>query len=148
LTGPIKIGPGFNVQIRNLIKNKLHDTYLKGKHMNIIFGESIKDIPDSFTVLELDTFNIVAEHRNVTAYCVIEKIPLGDFDKLDAYKKVHADLIENYRRREWTYCEHAIEGLMGKWNGELDTFYANLLLRVLECKTNGVSDDWNGIVNK
>jgi hypothetical protein len=112
--------------------------------MNIIFGDSIKDIPDSFTVLELDTFKFVTEGRTATAYCVIEKIPLADFDKLEAYKKVHADLVENYRRRKWTYCEHAIEGLLGKWNGELDTFYTDLLLRVQEHQLHEPSPDWDG----
>jgi hypothetical protein len=113
--------------------------------MNIIFGDSIKQIPNSFTVLELDTFRLVSEDRIATAYCVIEKIPLADFDKLEAYKKVHSDLLENYRRREWTYCEHAIEGLMGKWNGELDSFYSDLLLRVMEYKQTPPGEDWDGI---
>jgi hypothetical protein len=112
--------------------------------MNIIFGESIKDIPDRFTVLELDTFNFVNEGRQSTAYCVVEKIPLADFDKLEAYQKVHADLIANYRQREWTYCEHAIEGLMGKWNGELDSFYTDLLLRVQSYRQNPPANDWDG----
>jgi hypothetical protein len=76
---------------------------------------------------------------------VIEKIPLADFDKLEAYKKVHADLVENYRRREWTYCEHAIEGLMGKWNGELDSFYSDLLLRVKSHQQTPPAADWTGI---
>jgi adenylate cyclase len=113
--------------------------------MNIIFGDSIKQIPDSFTVLELDTFRMVSDGRTDTAYCVIEKIALADFDKLEAYKKVHADLLENYRRREWTYCEHAIEGLMGKWNGELDSFYSDLLLRVQAHRQTPPGDDWDGV---
>jgi hypothetical protein len=112
--------------------------------MNIIFGDSIKEIPDSFTVLELDTFNLVSEGRRATAYCVIEKIPLLDFDKLDAYQKVHADLLVNYRQKEWTYCEHAIEGLMGKWNGELDSFYIDLLLRIQSYRQNPPEDSWDG----
>jgi hypothetical protein len=112
--------------------------------MNIIFGDSIKEIPDSFTVLELDTFHMVSEGRTATAYCVIEKIPVTDFDKLEAYKKVHNDLLENYRGREWTYCEHAIEGLMGKWNGELDSFYSDLLLRVQSHRQNPPGADWTG----
>ena len=116
--------------------------------MNIIFGDSINQIPNSFTVLELDTFRMVSEGRTVTAYCVIEKIPLTDFDKLAAYKKVHADLLENYRRREWTYCEHAIEGLMGKWNSELDSFYSDLLLRVQTHRQNPPDKDWNGVLVK
>jgi hypothetical protein len=112
--------------------------------MNIIFGDAIKEIPDSFTVLELDTFNLVSEGRIATAYCVVEKIPLVDFDKLDAYKKIHADLLENYRRREWVYCEHAIEGLIGKWNGELDSFYTDLLLRVQAHRLQEPPADWTG----
>ena len=58
--------------------------------MNIIFNDSLNDIPNSFTVLELDTFNLVNEGRTSTAYCIVEKIPLAEFDKIDAYKKVHS----------------------------------------------------------
>jgi hypothetical protein len=112
--------------------------------MNIIFDELLETVPDNYTVLELDTFNVVAENKRITAYCVVEKIPLAEFDKLEAYKKVHSDLIENYRHRNWEYCEHAIEGLMGKWNGELDTFYSDLLLRVMEYKQTPPSDKWDG----
>jgi len=112
--------------------------------MNIIFGDSIKDSPDSFTVLELDTFKFVSEGRTATAYCVIEKIPLTDFDKLEAYKKVHADLLENYRLQNWTYCEHAIEGLIGKWNGEIDTFYTDLLMRVQAYRQTPPDPSWDG----
>jgi hypothetical protein len=113
--------------------------------MNIIFGDSLNEIPDRFTVLELDTFNMISEGRTATAYCVIEQIPLTDFDKLDAYRKIHADLMENYRSREWIYCEHAIEGLMGKWNGELDSFYTDLLARVQSYKVAPPDDTWTGV---
>jgi adenylate cyclase len=115
--------------------------------MNIIFGDSINTIPDSYTVLELDTFKTVDGNTSI-AYCIVEKIPLADFDKLEAYKKVHADLLVNYRRREWTYCEHAIEGLMGKWNGELDTFYCDLLKRVLDYKQTPPPENWDGALVK
>jgi hypothetical protein len=115
--------------------------------MNIIFGNAIGHVPDSYTVLELDTFRLPDGTTSI-AYCVVEKIPLTEFDKLDAYRKVHADLLTNYRAREWTYCEHAIEGLMGKWNGELDSFYSNLLLRVLNFKQNTPADSWDGFLVK
>jgi hypothetical protein len=115
--------------------------------MNIIFGDSVKQIPDSFTVLELDTFR-TANGVTSVAYCVVEKIPLAEFDKLEAYRKVHADLLVNYRGRKWTYCEHAIEGLMGKWNGELDSFYSNLLLRVMEYRQSPPADEWDGFLSK
>lgn len=112
--------------------------------MHIIFGSAAQEIPNSFTVLELDTFRMVKENRTDTAYCVVEKIPLTEFAMLDAYKKIHADLVQYYRQRQWEYCENAIEGLMGRWNGELDTFYSDLLTRVIKFKENEPPADWDG----
>jgi hypothetical protein len=112
--------------------------------MHIIFGSTIEEIPNSFTVLELDTFRMVKENRTDTAYCVVEKIPLTEFATLDAYKKIHADLVRYYKQRQWEYCENAIEGLMGRWNGELDTFYTDLLRRVIGYKENEPPADWDG----
>lgn len=115
--------------------------------MNIIFGDAVKEIPDSFTVLELDTFRMPNQEVH-TAYCVVETIPLAEFATLEAYKKIHADLVKFYRERHWDYCEHAIEGLMGRWNGELDTFYTNVLARVMKHKQNPPPDDWDGVTIK
>jgi len=112
--------------------------------MHIIFGSTAQEIPNSFTVLELDTFRMVKENRTDTAYCVVEKIPLTEFAMLDAYKKIHADLVQYYRQRQWEYCENAIEGLMGRWNGELDTFYSDLLRRVIGYRENEPPADWDG----
>jgi hypothetical protein len=110
--------------------------------MNIIFGDAVKEIPDSFTVLELDTFRTLENHNTTTVYCVVEKIPATELAALDAYKKIHADVIKYYKQREFHYCETAINALMGRWNKELDTFYTDLLERVRQYKENGVSDDW------
>lgn len=110
--------------------------------MHIIFGDSLAGIEDKFTVLELDTF--VVEGKTQTAWCVVENIPLGDFPVLDAYRKVHSDLLQAYRDRNWEYCESAIKGLRGKWNGELDTFYDNLQDRVIDYRQNPPPPDWTG----
>ena len=110
--------------------------------MNIIFGDAVKEIPDSFTILELDTFRTPDNPKTTTVYCVVEKIPIQEFATLDAYKQIHADVIKYYKQREWQYCETALNALMGKWSGELDTFYTDLLDRVRQYKANGVADDW------
>jgi len=115
--------------------------------MNIIFGDAIKEIPDSFTILELDTFR-APDNQLQTAYCVVETIPLSEFATLEDYKKIHADLVKYYHEQQWNYCEHAIEGLMGHWNGELDTFYTSLLSRVMHLKENPPAADWDGIIVK
>jgi len=116
--------------------------------MHIIFGDSLKELPDSFTVLELDTFVVPGDDRPKTAYCVVEKIPLNEFDTLAAYLKIHQDLMQFYKQRHWTYCEHAIEGLMGRWNGELDTFYSSMLQRVQQFKEHEPEPDWTGTIVK
>ena len=116
--------------------------------MNIIFGEAMDALPGNYTVLELDTFVLPPDNKIATAYCVVEKIPLTDFPVLESYKKVHADLIQAYRDQNWEYCEHAIKGLIGRWNGELDTFYENLTQRVQEYKTAPPDEYWTGYIVK
>lgn len=115
--------------------------------MHIIFGDAINEIPNSFTVLELDTFKIT-DHQTSTAYCVVEKIPLAEFAMIEAHKELHANVIRYYREQQWNYCEQAIGALMGKWNGELDTFYNDLLTRVERLKSETPSSDWDWTINK
>ena len=116
--------------------------------MNIIFGDSTKQIPDCYTVLELDSFRNTGSDQTFTAYCLVEKMAINEFANLEAYKKIHADLIDAYRNQHWNYCEQAIEGLTGKWNGELDSFYIDLLNRVRQHKENGVPSDWTATIVK
>lgn len=111
--------------------------------MNIISGHQRHLVPDSYTVLELDTFRTQSGMRE-TVYCVIENIPLQDFPVLDAYVKVHHDLMQAYRDRDWQYCQSAISGLMGRWNGELDSFYQDLADRVANLCEQIVDEDWDG----
>jgi hypothetical protein len=113
--------------------------------MNIIFGDSIRSIPDQYTVLELDTFCTANSDHTATAYCLVERPSLDEFATMEQYKKIHADLMHAYRNRHWNYCEQAIAGLMGRWGGELDTFYADLRDRVSQYKENGVAADWTAV---
>ena len=116
--------------------------------MNIIFGEALDVIPNNYTVLELDTFLLPPDSKKVTSYCVVEQVPLQELPVLDAYKKVHADLLQAYRDQNWDYCEDAVRGLTGRWNGEVDTFYDNLIERVRKFKDNPPDDNWTGYIVK
>lgn len=115
--------------------------------MNIIFGIARDQLPDHYTVVELDTFRTVTGARH-TAYCVLENIPMHELPHMQHWLKIHHDLLLNYRAREWNYCERAIEALMGRWNHELDSFYSDLLSRVQDLKIHAPDQSWDGSILK
>ena len=116
--------------------------------MYIIFGDSLNQLTDNFTVLELDTVKYETNQPPVTAYCVIEKVPLQEFPILDANKKLHQDLMQHYRQQHWDYCEQVIAKLLGQWAGELDSFYMNLAERIKHCRTVTLPAGWDGVIDK
>ena len=101
--------------------------------MQIIFSNDIESIQDKYTVLELDTFRYTSGEL-CTSWCVVESVPLTEFSMMQHYIDLHKNLIIEYRKRNWDYCEQAIVQLTGKWNRELDSFYEILLHRVQKLK--------------
>ena len=116
--------------------------------MKIIFNQDVSRLGDKFILLELDSFIDQEKNQLVPAYCLIEQIPMDEYATLEAYKETHHNLLCYYRQRHWTYCEHAIEKLMGKWNGELDSFYSNLLERIQQHQASPPDDQWTGYIEK
>lgn len=117
--------------------------------MNIIFGiESVKPFEERYTVLELDTFVLHPTNEVLTAYCLVETIPIEEMSKIENLKQQHLNLMVEYRKRNWNYCEDTIEHLTGKWGGELDTFYSELLQRIQNLKKEELPQDWTGHVDK
>jgi len=116
--------------------------------LNIIFGNNdVEQLRDKYIVLELDTVTIKSS-KPITAYCVIENIPIDEMPRIDNFKKIHAELMENYRNRNWDFCIQAIEQLMGSWGKQIDSFYTVLLTRVSEYKKNEPDENWTGVIPK
>ena len=116
--------------------------------MQIIFGDHVNSVGDKYTVLELDTFKSPTTGNTMTAWCVVECIPLTELQMTEHYIKIHQDLMLAYKNQHWNYCKQAIEGLMGKWNAELDSFYTNLLQRVVKHEQEVLGKDWTGMIEK
>jgi adenylate cyclase len=114
--------------------------------MNIIFGESAAVVPDHYIKLELDTVQV--QGKAITAYCLVEHVPLSEFPSVENNKQVHSMLMENYRKRNWDYCTTVLESLVGLWNGELDSFYAELQKRIEKFKITPPPADWNGVYDQ
>ena len=116
--------------------------------MNIIFGKDEADkLTEKYIVLELDTIAIKS-NPPFTAYCVVENIPLEQLAGAEPYIKLHSNMMEEYRKRNWMYVENAIEELVGQWNSELDSFYTDILDRVNQYKVEEPPEDWTGIITK
>ena len=117
--------------------------------MNIIFGlESVTPFEERYTVLELDTFLLHPTDEVVTAYCLVETIPVQEMPAIESLKDLHLNLMAEYRKRNWRYCEDAIAHLTGKWGGEVDSFYSELLQRIMTLKQSDLPEDWTGRLDK
>ena len=115
--------------------------------MNIIFKENSQAIRKKYVVLDLDTFSI-PDGSTHTVCCVVENIPITELSETENLKALHAELIQSYGQRNWNQCEQAIEQLVGKWGGEVDSFYQDLQTRINRLKTLNLTEDWTPVIPK
>ena len=117
--------------------------------MNIIFGrDKAAVLGENYTVLELDTIRVAKDGPEMTAFCIVESIPILNMPRVNEMKSLHQNLIIEYRKQNWNYCNQALEHLMGFWGGEVDTFYENLKTRINNLENNDPGPDWNGVIEK
>ena len=115
--------------------------------MHIIFGKNA-ELDEKYTLLELDTIRIGAGGPELVAYCVIENIPLEEIPAVEMFKEFHSRLMREYREQNWNTCENLIAQLRGKWGGEVDSFYSELVVRINKLKTQTLDENWDGIIEK
>jgi len=117
--------------------------------MHIIIGESnAQQLRNKYTLLELDMIKHDPNKPAHPAYCVLEDIPITELPELDQFSELHQKLVENYRKRNWNYCEQALEHLMGRWGGSVNTFYAELSQRIDKYKEEDPGEDWDYTIHK
>jgi hypothetical protein len=104
--------------------------------MDIIFGrENAERLREKYTVLDLET--VEKDGVSLEVFCLIpaDKIGLTDLPQLDAWIKLHNDFLNGYHTQQWNYCRQCIEHLTGKFGGEVDTFYDEILRRINEIES-------------
>jgi hypothetical protein len=112
--------------------------------MQIIFDEKlVPSMRERHTVLELDTIMQDGLAAPITLYAVIEHVPILEMAELENLKELHAQLIGHYKMGDWHLVPHAVEPLMGKFNGELDSFYQEVLDFSSKCAK--LNKKWDGI---
>lgn len=96
--------------------------------MDIIFSRDVADsLKDRFTVLELETFDV--NGQMLETFCVVpaDKIPIVEMPTLEKAVNMHEHLAKSIKQENWHFCVEAIPHLMGKFGGELDSFYEIIL---------------------
>lgn len=112
--------------------------------MHIILGDQItQELAAKYIVLELDTFLISGRAQAIPAFCLVENVPIEELPQADQFQDLHGKMIKNYREGNWKFCEDALEHLMGRWNGELDTFYQELQQRLVSLTEQDRAADWD-----
>jgi len=117
--------------------------------MHIIFGsDAARQASEKYTVLELDRLRLEPLGPIIDTYCVVENIPLEELPHLENYCNLHTKLMENYRRKDWNFCEQALEHLHGRWGKVMDTFYDEISARVTKYKQQDPGENWDGVYEK
>ena len=115
--------------------------------MNIILeGNITPELKERCTLLRLDQFFLKELDRTCTAYCALQNIPINEMSTLKNYIETHESMIDNFYKRNWNFCEQALEHLIGHWNGQLDTFYEHFSDRIKSYKESEPDDGWDGVI--
>ena len=97
--------------------------------MNIIVGREVADsLESNYTILELETFSV--NDKQITTFCVVNEVPVSELPVLERNKQLHAEFIKEYNQGNFNNCIVISEGLRGKFNGELDSFYEVILDKI------------------
>jgi hypothetical protein len=92
--------------------------------MQIIFSRTVADeLRSRYTVLELETFSVGEDL--LETFCVVpaDKMNLAHLPNLESDIRLHENLIEELKKENYKFCLDAIDHLLGKFGGELDSFY-------------------------
>jgi hypothetical protein len=113
--------------------------------MNIVFGrENLAGIDSKNTILTVDAFKVNGQLIECFCLLSIEDMPLVQLPTIDKDLELHESLIKEYRNKNWNYCQDAIKGLKGKFNGVLDEFYTSVEQRISQ----PVDENWHWAINK
>jgi len=116
----------------------------------ILTEDNAKHLREKYIVLELDLVRLEENADPVPAFCVVsfDDVSVDDILHIERYQALHGKLIENYRNRNWDFCEQALEHLSGKWKGTVDTFYLEMMKRIAKYKNNDPGEDWDPAIQK
>jgi hypothetical protein len=99
--------------------------------MQLIFGhETAAQLREQHTVLELET--VTKDGVTLEVYCVVpaDRINLFELSQLEHNVKLHQAFVDAYKEQNYKLCQDLSAHIIGKFGGEVDTFYQEILGRI------------------
>lgn len=99
--------------------------------MQLIFGhETAAQLREQHTVLELES--VTKDGVTLDVYCLVpaDKINLVELPQLEHNAKLHQAFVDAYKAHDYKICQDLFEHLVGKFGGEVDTFYHEIINRI------------------
>ena len=99
--------------------------------MQLIFGrDNAEKLRERYTVLDLET--VEKDGVSLEVFCLIpgDKMGIPDLPQMNNWIKLHNDFLNGYQNKQYNYCRQCIEHLMGKFGGEVDSFYQEIIKRI------------------
>lgn len=116
--------------------------------MYIVWGEdNLEEFKGRYTALELDEFIVVETEQTIKAYCVLENkdVRLETFPDLEIWTKNHAAFREGYTKQKWGFCLEMLGHLKGKFGGDMDDYYDEMIERIHELMEQDLPENWRGL---
>ena len=114
----------------------------------ILENETVSELKEKYTLLEMDQFQLEPNADPIQAYCILDYLQVKDLFNLEEQAKLHQQLMDNYRVQDWKSCERDLLKLQGCWSGQLDTFYEEIAVRIAKYKENDPGADWDPAIQK
>jgi len=128
--------------------------------MHVIFGKEkdqleesdvdIETLKTQYSIVPLDRVRYSDQGEVIQSWCLLSGDNTSTMEEaphLPRLIELHENMMQNYYRREWKFCEDAAENLKGRFGGELDSFYQHFLNRVRNYIDNEPDANWDGVIN-
>lgn len=99
--------------------------------MQLIFNKEHADqLREKYTVLELET--ITKDGVTLDVFCVIpaDVINIAELPDLEHNIRLHNHFVDALKEKNYKICRDLYEHLLGKFGGEIDSFYEEIIKRI------------------
>jgi len=117
----------------------------KNYGVQIILGPiTAERLGSEYFTVHLDKIAVKGKKQGVDIYTVFYNPKDSDAAEWRRCKKVHDNMLNCYREKNWDLAASLIPGLKGAFNGGLDHYYDIWLERIEEMRVKDLPDTWDG----